>query len=459
MRVHFTGACGRAIGALALELKNREWLVSGSDCPQFGPMDKLLADGGLRIRASFASRNVPAGTDILVAGALIADDNPELKAARRRGIPVTSMAEFLEAHLLKGRRRFVVAGTNGKTTTTTLLSWILEFARKRPDYLFAGLCDHFDLPVRFRGSRLAVLEGDEYWSGSRDPLPKFLHYRPSVLLLTNIQFDHAEIFENLAEIRAHFCKLVEQVPQRSGLIVVSDRCPLAQEVARCGRAAVTVVGSSRSANRRVTQTRLTKNGSAFTFEGQRFQLPLHGAMNVSNAALAIEAARSSGVDLATAAAALAQYRGVRGRLETVLDSPSGTVISDEGYHPAALRENLGALRKRFPKQRLVVAMLTRYTGGRDGFQMRDLPAALSLADQVVLGGPHDVVDYPAGPFSNRVLAKRLRERGTAAHCLTDFARLPIWIQQNWRKGDVLLCSMPPGFDAYATAISSVIQRF
>lgn len=186
MRVHFTGACGRAIGSLALELKRKGWEVTASDATQYAPMDRVLREGGLEIRTGFSGRHVPAGTDVLVRGTAIANENLELKAARRRGIPILNMAQFLEQHLLKRSRRFVIAGTNGKTSTTAMLAWILEFAGQRPDYLMGGICPHFESLVRFRSSRWTVLEGDEYPSGENDPQPKFLHYRPHVLLLTNI---------------------------------------------------------------------------------------------------------------------------------------------------------------------------------------------------------------------------------------------------------------------------------
>ena len=200
-KIHFTGACGRAMGPLALELKRRGWDVTASDRTRYAPMDKVLAEGGLEIVPRFAASNVPEDAELVVVGSQIKRTNAEWAAARRRGIPVMNMARFVGGELAARSLRLVVAGTKGKTTTTAMLAWILQHAGRRPDYLIGGLCPHFPMPFRCRGGRHMVLEGDEYPSSREDATPKFRHYRPPVLVVTNNEHDHPEVYPSGNEIR------------------------------------------------------------------------------------------------------------------------------------------------------------------------------------------------------------------------------------------------------------------
>lgn len=450
-RIHFTGGGGRAIGSLALDLKQQGWQITASDDALYPPMSELLRTQGLEVHHGFSAASLPRGIDLLIRGSAVPTTHPELLEAYRRGVPVLDMPSFLEQHLLPKGNRIVVAGTNGKTTTTVMLAWILESTGLAPDYLFGGLCPHFQLPVRMRGADWKVLEGDEYPSNLENWKPKFLHYHPDILLITNLAYDHAEVYHDLAEISSHFRQLIAQVPD-AGAIFIPDSSPVLRELAHDSRAKVLTVGRSPRANLRIKGVRFSRQGVSFRLADQRFTLRLPGWMNVVNAAMAVGAASTVGVSTADSASALAGFRGVNGRMEAVMKTQRGVLVLDEGYHPLAIQENLAALRRQYPGQRLTLALLPRFTGGKDGFQAQQLPETLTLADQVVLAGLYDPSPSANGPFSSRNLAAKLRRRGVETHTLSTPAKLPRFFAGRWRRGDVTLCSLPPGHEAITDAI-------
>lgn len=456
MRVHFTGACGRTIGSLALELQRSGWRVTASDEIQYPPMNQILRDAGLVVSPDYSAERLDQDVEVLVTGSQIPAENVEVREARRRGIEVLDMAEFLGNYLLRSGKRIVVAGTNGKTTTTAMLAWILECSGRKPDFLIGGQSPHFELCVRMRGSSWTVLEGDEYPSNRQEREPKFHHYRADNLIVTNLSFDHAEVYRDLDEIMSHFSRLMSRVPKGGEIIVPGESAPLNQMADRASGIKVTV-GFSRDTDHCIEQTRLLRTRSTFLVDGLRFSLRLPGRMNILNAAMAAVAARGMGISMNASADALAEFRGVMGRLETFMDDDRGALISDEGYHPEAIRENLAALRGRYSGRRLVMVLLPRFTGGRAGFQMRDLPDVLARADRVVIAGLFDPEPFPDGPFSPRNLVARLRRRGVPAHCLSSPASLPLFLSRIWRRGDVVLCSLPPGHEVIIRAIRDQVK--
>ena len=457
MRVHFTGGCGRATGSLALSLMRRGWEITASDEIQYAPMSDFLRREGLRIADTYSPRSIDSSIEVVVKGNHIAASNVEVKAAKERGIEVVSMAVFLERYLLPDSGRIVVAGTNGKTTTTAMLAWILQSAGVEPDYLFAGDCPHFRLSVRMRGARWVVLEGDEYSSSAEERSPKFHHYHPDVLVLTNLSYDHAEVYPDLPALHGEFRRLVAEVPPSGKVIVADDSPRLVELVREESRAPVVVVGRSTKADVRVRRPRRAGAGVSFEFRGRRVRIGLPGVMNATNAALAMEAALEVGVAPEAAGEALSHFRGIRGRMETVMETESGAIILDEGYHPEAIRANLSALRRRYPGKRLLMALLPRFTGGRGGYQERDLPGVLTGADEVLIAGLFDPFAYEGGPFSTSQLAARLLAEGVPATVLDSPADLPENVARRWRKGDVLICSLPPGHESIAAAIRTSIE--
>jgi UDP-N-acetylmuramate: L-alanyl-gamma-D-glutamyl-meso-diaminopimelate ligase len=443
--LHVTGACGRALGPLTLDLIRAGWSVSASDAVQYEPMKSLLRREGLRLHRSFSARHVPSNTSLLLTGAGVREGNPEVERARQLGIPLSNMAQFIGQHLTTGAHRLVVAGTKGKTTTTAMLAWILQCAGKHPDYLIGGQCPHFQLSARMRGAPWAVLEGDEYPSAENDSKPKFDYYQPHTLIVTNIRLDHPEVYRSLRHLKTAFHSLCRQLPP-AGRLIVNAGCIHARSLQQLSPADVETVGWQPHADHRLTQLTTSSSGTRFAFGGQSFSLSLRGRMFALDAALAARAALSAGVSLQVSAQALTAFKGVVGRMQHLLDSEALTLVFDESYHPFAIAENLRALRHSHPGRRLVVALQPRFTGGRTGFQQRELPKALAAADHVVLIHPFDPTCFPDGPFSLSALATDLRQRGLAVLPVPKKAKLVEFFPPRLRAGDVVFLSLQPGSD-------------
>lgn len=455
-RIHFSGICGRVTGGLAIELKSRGCRITGTDAVAFPPMSGLLDEAGISYQSGPGPFAVPPGTELIITGSTPSGEETGVPAARRAGVPVMHLPAFLKKFGLGTSRRLVVAGTNGKTTTTAMLAWILESCGHHPDYLIGGRCAHFHGMVRLRGAGHAVLEGDEYFASLEEKIPKFHFYEPDVLLLTNMAYDHAEVFADEGVIVREFEKLTGNLPANGVLIAAGS--PAVGAIAAHAACRVKKVGWTADCDVRLTNPQSKEEGMAFQIDHEPIVLKIHGRMNALNAALAFTAALECGVTSEQASAALADFEGVAGRCEILHDSPDLTVISDEGYHPMALRENLAALRLRYPHRRIVAVLQPRYTGGKGGFQHRDLPLVLGEADTVILTPVFDYAAFPGGALTSRTLAAAMKRRGRAAHVLSKSRHLPRFYQAKYQPGDVLFCSLAMRQEAVFENLLSMAQR-
>lgn len=438
-RIHFAGICGRVTGGLAMDLKSRGCTITGTDAIAFPPMSGLLEKAGIAYKTGSGPFIVPAGTDLIISGSTPPGEETGVPAACAAGVPMMHLPAFLKEYGLGASRRLVVAGTNGKTTTTAMLAWILEYCGLEPDYLIGGRCPHFPALVRIRGALLAVLEGDEYFASMEERIPKFHFYDPEVLLLTNIAHDHAEVFTDETVIVREFERLIANLPAR-GVLIAADS-PTVNRIAAHAPCRVVRVGWNADCDIRLSAPQCSGKKMSFQSNGQPVELKVHGRMNALNAALALTAAGECGVGSGQAAAALADFEGVSGRCEVLHDSPDLTVITDEGYHPMALRESLAAMRLRYPRRRLVAVLQPRYTGGKGGFQHKTLPEVLEAADLVILTPVFDYSDFSGGALTSRTLATALKRRGRTAHVLSRSVHLPDFYRSKHQPGDVLFCSL------------------
>ena len=442
-RVHIIGICGRATAGLAAELRRRGCRVTGSDTHVFPPLDAWLESRGITFHRGHAARHVPKDADLVISGPLAKRDHIECRSARRKKIAVMAWPEFVGRHLCGGRgTNLVVTGTNGKSTTTAMLAWILDrcHADAPVDRLIGGLCRDGSDPVRWRGSRLRVLEGDEFPVALDDPTPKFMHYRPHIGVVTNVFHDHCEIFATRESYEDAFADFVSLIP-RSGALVLDAKDALMPRLAALCRARVLTVGPGKDATHRMSGVHETRAGCRFKLNGVEFALVLPGEFNAMNAAMAAAAAEASGVPLDQAAAALRSFPGLRMRQEMHLDTKQLTVIEDEAFHPHALTALLSHLRRRYPGRRLVMVFQPRLTGGRDDPYQRDLPAALSIAD-VVLALPAWGWNVPGRrPFDDALLARATRRSGTRWLACRDQEKLAARFSRELAPGDVVVISL------------------
>src|SRR5436189_3092389 len=341
-KFHFLGICGTAMGAVAVALKERGFKVTGSDANAYPPMSAFLQDKGIQVKEGYRAANIPADADVVVIGNAMTRGNPEVEAVLNRKLLYLSLPEVLKNYFLRGRHNLVVTGTHGKTTTTALLTWIMEKAGRKPGYVIGGLPKNLGQGARLNESKYFVIEGDEYDSAFFDKRSKFIHYLPELLIVNNIEFDHADIFKDLDEIKLIFRRLLNIVP-KNGMVLLNGDDPNCVEVAKDCLAQMVEVGFSKNCAQRIRQVGYSSAGSRFKLGEETFEIPLIGGFNVRNAAMAAMAARFYDVPTARINSALKSFAGVARRLE-VRDEVRGVKVNDDfSYHTTAYEHTLTAL--------------------------------------------------------------------------------------------------------------------
>src|SRR5262245_17107438 len=381
---HFLGICGTAMGAVAVALKERGFKVTGSDENVYAPMSTFLQGKGITLMEGYRAENIPADAEVVVIGNAMRRGNPEVEAVLNRKLLYLSLPEVLRNFFLRGRHNLVVTGTHGKTTTTALLTWIMEKAGRDPGYLIGGIPKNFGEGARLNDSKYFVLEGDEYDTAFFDKRSKFVHYLPELVIVNNIEFDHADIFNNLDAIRLSFRRLLNIVPQ-NGMIVVNGDDPNSIEVAKDCLAQMVEVGFSKNCAQRIRDVSYSSDASRFKLGGDDvFEIPLVGEFNVHNAAMAATAARFYDVPTEKIASAFSTFSGIARRQELRGEAGGVKVIDDFGHHPTAIAQTLQGLRHRFHGRRLWAVFEPRSNTTRRAVFQQQLPDALKLADGVFI---------------------------------------------------------------------------
>lgn len=381
--IHFLGICGTAMGSVAAALRDRGLTVSGSDESVYPPMSTFLESKGITITQGYRPENIPAGADIIVIGNAMKRGNPEVEEVLNRKLYYLSMPETLKQFFLRGRHNLVVTGTHGKTTTTTLLAWILENAGFDPSWLIGGIPKNLPQGCVIRDSRHFVIEGDEYDTAFFDKRSKFVHYLPELVIVNNIEFDHADIFRDLDEIKLSFRRMLNIVPQ-NGIVLLNGDDPACIDAASTCLAPIVEVGFSENCANRILNPAYEKDGSAFTLFHTRFELPMAGEFNVRNAAMAISAAHFYQVPLDVIQKAVATFEGVKRRQEIRGTVRGITIIDDFGHHPTAMKQTLAGLRKQYPGHKLWAVFEPRSNTTRRAVFQNTLPRAFDDADGVVM---------------------------------------------------------------------------
>src|SRR6266568_313535 len=382
-KFHFIGICGTAMGSVAAALRKRGFKVSGSDESVYPPMSIFLEEHGIKLHQGYAKENIPADADVVVIGNAMKRGNPEVEAVLNRKLFYLSLPEVLKNYFLRGRHNLVVTGTHGKTTTTALLTWIMEKAGRKPGYLIGGLPTNLGQGARLNDSEYFVIEGDEYDTAFFDKRSKFIHYLPELLIVNNIEFDHADIFNNLDEIKLSFRRLLNIVPQ-NGMVLLNGDDPNCVEVARDCLAPLIEVGFSKNCAQRIRDVAYSAGSSRFKLGEDIFEVPLIGEFNVRNAAMAAIAARFYDVPKAKIDNAFKSFAGIARRQELRGEVGGVKVIDDFGHHPTAIAYTLQALRQRYRSHRLWAVFEPRSNTTRRAVFQQQLPDALKLADGVFI---------------------------------------------------------------------------
>ncbi len=438
------------MASLAGLLRERGHEVTGSDQDVYPPMSTQLEALGIPIRSPYAEENVPADADLVVIGNALSRGNPEVEAVLDRRQRYTSAPALLAEEFLRPRRPIVVAGTHGKTTTTSLLSFLLHRAGLDPSFLVGGVPVDFAQSYRLGAGPHFVIEGDEYDCAFFDKRPKFVHYLPEVAIVGNVEFDHADIYADLAAVQLAFVRLLLVVPRR-GLVVAGTDSPALREILPKARSRVETFGLHEGADWRATDVRAEGQGSRFRLvrkgrdEGE-FTLGLGGEHNVKNALAALAAAAEAGVEPAAAREALAAFRGVKRRLEVRGVAGGVTVYDDFAHHPTAVAATLSALRALGGRGRLWAVFEPRsYTAKTRAFQ-DGFAEAFARADRVIVAASHLPGKVPEGQrLSEAGLVDGIRRAGTQADFVPAVDEIVRALAGELRPGDVVAILSNGGF--------------
>jgi UDP-N-acetylmuramate: L-alanyl-gamma-D-glutamyl-meso-diaminopimelate ligase len=454
--IHLSGICGTAMASLAGLLQLEGHRITGSDKAAYPPMSDLLHSLGIPVAEPYSEANLDPVPDLVVIGNALSRGNPEVERVLDECIPFTSMAALLREEFLVGRESLVVAGTHGKTTTTSMLAWIYQVASREtpalePSFLIGGVAENFGSSFQLRPTRTFILEGDEYDTAFFDKGPKFLHYFPDALILTHVEFDHADIYADLDAVKTAFKRLVNLIPRR-GMIVAYDVSDNVTECVQNALCRVERYGFSQSADWQLRNLRHIDGATCWeVWHGGaiwgELEMRMAGEHNALNATAAAALAFGRGVSKQVIQESLASFKSVKRRLELRAQVAGIDVIEDFAHHPTAIRETLRALRSVYPQARLWAVLEPRSNTLRRKVLEEELVASLRLADQVVLA---DVYQQQRIPDAERLhpedVVRKLNDEGTPAELLPDADAIVDGIAPRLTEGDVVAILSNGGFD-------------
>ncbi|MEZ7957325.1 MAG: UDP-N-acetylmuramate:L-alanyl-gamma-D-glutamyl-meso-diaminopimelate ligase [Rubritalea sp.] len=442
---HFVGVCGTAMGSVAAAMKAKGYQVTGSDKNVYPPMSTFLEEQGVVISSGYKAEHIPADTDVIVIGNAISRGNPEAEEALNRKLLYCSLPEILKDNFLRGKRNLVVSGTHGKTTTSSMLAWILESAGKNPSHMIGGIPSNLGKGARFTDSEFTVLEGDEYDTAFFDKRSKFLHYLPEVVIMNNIEFDHADIYDNIDEIKLTFERLLKIVPQ-NGIAFINGDDPNCRDVAEKAPAPVKRVGLGEMNDILIEDVNYDGDLSSFTLTGERYTVPMSGEFNIRNAAMAVSAALFSGLNSDEIREGLLSFSGIARRQELKGEAGGVKVIDDFAHHPTAIDLAIDALRQRFPSDNLWVVFEPRSNTTRRKIFQVPLADALSRADKAIVAGvpdPEKVDEHDR--LDPRQLVSDVKAQGTEAWFIDEVDDIVTHVAAEAKPGDVVAVLSNGGF--------------
>jgi len=468
--IHLIGICGTAMASLAGMLKERGFRVSGSDAAAYPPMSDFLRGLGIPVAQPFDPRNLEPRPDLVVVGNVMSRGNVELEHVLDQRIDFCSLPQLLHDEFLRGKEVLVVAGTHGKTTTTSMLSWIFRSAGLDPSFLIGGIAENFGSSFHLGQGKHFILEGDEYDTAFFDKGPKFLHYFPDAIILTSVEFDHADIYQDLDAVETAFKRLVNLIPRRGRIVAFDGVAGGASEspsLERCLAKAFCPVdryGAGPAANWQVVNLRLDPARTSWTVlhNGESwgdFEFSLAGEYNVWNATAAAALAASCGISKETIAEALKTFRSVKRRLEVKAQVNGITIIDDFAHHPTAIAGTLKALRARYAGARLWAILEPRSNTLRRRVLQTDLARSLALADEVVVAA---VFRSEAVPENERLelpaLASEIERNGRRARLLADADAIVQTVAPEMRSGDVVAILSNGGFGGIYEKLPARLQK-
>lgn len=435
--IHILGICGTFMGGIAAIAREAGYSVSGVDANVYPPMSTQLEQLGIELSEGYVTDNIRRDADVQVVGNAMSRGNPVTEAVLNENLNYTSGPQWLSEQVLQHKWVLAVAGTHGKTTTSSMLAWILEWAGMSPGFLIGGVPGNFDVSARLGGSDFFVIEADEYDTAFFDKRSKFVHYRPRTLVLNNLEFDHADIFDDLDAIKRQFHHVIRTVPENGMLISNANEPNLDQTLEQGSWTPIQKFGDAGDWQAKL----LAADGSAFEviFEGEK-QGEVHwdtiGQHNVSNALAAIAAARHVGVRPQDSVKALAEFKGVKRRMELKGEANGIRVYDDFAHHPTAIDTTVAGLRNKVGSERILAVFEPRSNSLRAGAHSEGLGASLAAADQVFVLEPAEL---------NWSVADAMQDIAGKLHTAPSVDELVQKLSAGWRSGDHVLVMSNGGF--------------
>ena len=460
-RIHLIGMCGTAMATLAAMLKHKGFDVRGSDQNVYPPMSDFLAEQKITAFEGYKAEHVTADLDLVIVGNAISRGNAELEEVLDRKIRYCSLPEAIRDHFLWGARSVVIAGTHGKTTTTSLTGWLLTHGGADPSVLIGGIADNFGGSYRLGGGREFVIEGDEYDSAFFDKSAKFLKYLPDMAVVNNLEYDHADIYPDLESIRLAFRRFVNLIPRRGLLLVCADDAE-ARALSAGAHSRVQTFGLAQDADWQAHDLKIAAGSTTFGLRNKGasagvFELPLLGAYNVRNALAAIAVGAAVGLSLDTLAAGLRAFKGVRRRLELRGTVSDVAVYDDFAHHPTAIAETLAGVRSAYPDRRIWAIFEPRSaTSCRKVFQ-EEFARAFAPADRVLLPKIFRSTLPDDQRLSPEKLIADLKASGKDARYVPDVDDIVAMVGKEARPGDLVVVMSNGGFDGIHGKLLAALQ--
>lgn len=456
------------MASLAGMLQARGHRVTGSDVNVYPPMSTMLEALNIPVLQDYKPEHLTANPDCVIVGNAIPRGNPEVEETLNRKLLYRSQAEIVKEEFIRGRRSLVVAGTHGKTTTTSIAAWVIDQGGLDPTFLIGGVAQNFGASFRVTDSNYFIIEGDEYDTAYFDKGPKFMHYLPELAIVNNIEFDHADIYPDLAAVKLAFRRLMNLVPANGRLIVGWDSPSVREVVASFGKRLFTQVetfGFSNQARWQIREPKFATESSYFKVlkdgeEWGRFQTPLLGDFNLLNCLAVIIAADAWGIGRDVIATALASFKNVRRRAEVRGQEGGVTVIDDFAHHPTAVRETLRGLRRRYKDRRLIAVFEPRSWSSRLAVFQDEYASAFAAADYVVIASVFDsrTATEKGKTLDTQKLINDISKQDKPALALPDADEIVRHLTPELRQGDVVAVMSNGGFGGIHEKLLQALRK-
>ena len=459
--IHLIAVCGTGMGALACMLKDSGYTVTGSDQHVYPPMSEFLRTKGIELFEGFDPRHLADETDLVVVGNAVSKDNPEVRAMQQRGLAFCSMPQAINQFAAAGKKQIVIAGTHGKTTTSSFIAWMLQYAALDPSFLIGGILGNFSSNYRVGKGDWIVLEGDEYDTAFFDKGPKFLHYSPLMAVLTSVEFDHADIYVDLKHVQNAFGRMIEALSDDAKLLVfdgdrnIDSLLPQAQ-------CEVIPYGHKHDSAWRLGEVRIEPPYTRFeVYQGNRryaeFKTKMIGEHNLYNLLSGIGIGYALGLDAATIGGALDHFQGVRRRQEVRGVKRDIVVIDDFAHHPTAVKATLAAVKSFYSPRRIIAVFEPRTNSSRRNIFQASYAGSFDAADLICIRQPPLLEKIPpAQRFSSEQLVADLQKRGKDAFYFPDTDAILNYLAAQANPRDVILVMSNGGFDNIHSRLLNIL---